>query len=462
MKKLIFTTISTFALVSAFAQFPIDNSKMPINQAHNEPVKAPIKQVSGKTTISEWYYQSELYKAFSIGGALQASVGLMMHDSLAKVAYSDGTFGKNSWLSTGCVLDPTDTMFYYSSTMAGLKLSKYNGYTLDSVGFSYLYVRNVDTVPNGIGGYRKTVDTLYIAYFKGAQIKQYYWSLAQGRMNAGMIGWTPGDVRMPANYFAMDTILLTNNDSTSVYNVTGGFENSFGIKTIRRKAPAGMVVTAPGPSGTTNSLVAYSVTFKSEIPTVVSSTPPQSIDTAYTSIKVNPNTMPAGTRRTNYFGFYEWINNGGTPWKNPSFWNTTLMGSWQAAYVPLNATLNGYIPGFLYTHEFFVDADFHLTSTANAEINEIKNDNFAMSSVYPNPASANEGVFVGFNLKSTSNVTIEIFNLMGQLVKTVTNKTFEAGQDGIDIKLSGLNTGVYFVKMTVNGETQTKKLTIVE
>jgi hypothetical protein len=104
----------------------------------------------------------------------------------------------------------------------------------------------------------------------------------------------------------------------------------------------------------------------------------------------------------------------------------------------------------------------HITNVTNSGINEVKNSNLIASAVYPNPATINGIATLEFNLKSSSKVSVEIYNLMGQLVKTVANKNFDSGVNTLDMSLSGMNAGVYFVDVNVNGVSQTKKLTIVQ
>jgi hypothetical protein len=69
---------------------------------------------------------------------------------------------------------------------------------------------------------------------------------------------------------------------------------------------------------------------------------------------------------------------------------------------------------------------------------------------------------MGFNLKSSSTVAVNIYNIAGQQVKSVINKTYAAGEHAVEFDLAGLKAGIYMVNMTVNGVSQTKKLTITE
>ncbi|MEI6507450.1 MAG: T9SS type A sorting domain-containing protein [Bacteroidota bacterium] len=451
MKKLIFTTLSTLVFVGAFAQSQIDNRKMKHIKAENRPVKS-TSNTYGKIQISDWYNTIDFSSSDPIiGGSIQHYVGFIQHDSLAKIYYADGTISKTGWESVGSVLDPKDAAIDLTNN-PGIKLSKWNGYTLDSIRFTYLYVRNVDSFDiYGLGQKKKVIDTLFVHYFKGTDIKKSYIQPTGGAKSLlAMLGWNI-PTRLPATFSHCDTVLLTQNDSTTVNNSTGGFENGFRTKSMVLAAPTAFTIAAGGNLASANDLVGFTFTFKSAVPTVYGT------DTAIQLYQLNPNTLPAGSHRTNYFGFYFAENTNTTPWSNPTYYNTTLLAG--AAYATRNGW-TGFISGNAYNSEIFADADFKLTTAANVSVREIKNDNFAMSSVYPNPANNNDGAYIGFNLKNESNVSFEIVSLMGQKVKAFADKTFAAGQNGMELNLTGVDAGVYFVNMTVNGLTQTKKLIV--
>jgi hypothetical protein len=82
--------------------------------------------------------------------------------------------------------------------------------------------------------------------------------------------------------------------------------------------------------------------------------------------------------------------------------------------------------------------DFSVAVNSTASIDDLKQFNF---SAYPNPASNN------LNLSASKNIdTVEIFNLIGQKVMTVTPNT-----NTTSINVSTLNSGIYIVKATIQG-----------
>lgn len=453
MKKL--TLSFTFLLATTLflnAQQSIFNSNPIQGKALNQPVKTNTKSYN-KVDISEWYNTLDFVLKSNIGANIQYFVGFNTHDSLHKSVFSDGTidYGRGA-TSIGQVLDPKDDLIGLTDN-PGIILSRFVSYKLDSIRFPYLYVRNADSIDDGIGGKMPVVDTLFVAYFVGNQIIKNPFN---STIRHARVGWSGGNVRMPVNTFKLDTILLSagRNDSTRVSNNNGGFENAWQVKVLTLGAPAGIEVNANN-GNNSNNLVAATVTFKSGIQSVIGT------DTAVMVYQQNPNTLPPGTRRTNYWGYYQGQNSSTTKLNYPTFFNTSLITYPQYAYATSGVV--GYIPGPLYNVEQYIDFDFKLSTTSgNVGIADIKNDNFALSQVYPNPARSYDRPVIAFNLKQSATVNVSILNLVGQQVKPTFSKNYSDGAHAEFVDISGLKPGVYFVSMTVNGNTISKKLTVTE
>lgn len=92
-------------------------------------------------------------------------------------------------------------------------------------------------------------------------------------------------------------------------------------------------------------------------------------------------------------------------------------------------------------------------------VEEQININVNTFSIYPNPA--NNVVELLYELDKSANVKIEIFNNLGQLVKTVKNyMPTEPGTKAINVNVNDLSTGVYYVTITANGKKLTKMLNV--
>ncbi|MFA7274783.1 MAG: T9SS type A sorting domain-containing protein [Crocinitomicaceae bacterium] len=78
-------------------------------------------------------------------------------------------------------------------------------------------------------------------------------------------------------------------------------------------------------------------------------------------------------------------------------------------------------------------------------------------SVYPNPAA--DVTNVKFEAKTQGNAVVTVTDMTGKIVQTKSlNNIF--GVQTVEVKTSDLNAGIYFVNVSTNGETATKKLTV--
>ncbi len=87
------------------------------------------------------------------------------------------------------------------------------------------------------------------------------------------------------------------------------------------------------------------------------------------------------------------------------------------------------------------------------EINVVK----SAPVVYPNPASKN--VTVSYNLTDAANVTLSIYNMIGQQIMT-TNQKNAAGDVKVTLNIESLTQGVYFIKSEIGNKTYTNKLIV--
>ena len=71
--------------------------------------------------------------------------------------------------------------------------------------------------------------------------------------------------------------------------------------------------------------------------------------------------------------------------------------------------------------------------------------------VYPNPV-VNTQTNILFKIDETSSVAVDMFDIKGRKVSSVINDTIEAGLHKENLNMAGLESGVYFCKLVVNGE----------
>jgi hypothetical protein len=81
-------------------------------------------------------------------------------------------------------------------------------------------------------------------------------------------------------------------------------------------------------------------------------------------------------------------------------------------------------------------------------------------SVYPNPF--NSTATIRFQLGSRSNVKLDLYDLNGRLVSTLSNQTYTAGEHSILMDGSNLASGSYFVQLTSAKHSQFQKLVLLK
>jgi hypothetical protein len=74
---------------------------------------------------------------------------------------------------------------------------------------------------------------------------------------------------------------------------------------------------------------------------------------------------------------------------------------------------------------------------------------FALEQNYPNPF--NPSTRINFSLAVESRVTLDVFNIIGQKVKTLINRNLPAGQNSLTFDASHLNSGIYFYRIDAEG-----------
>lgn len=78
----------------------------------------------------------------------------------------------------------------------------------------------------------------------------------------------------------------------------------------------------------------------------------------------------------------------------------------------------------------------------------------------PNPAR--DKTALTYTLPEPSDVRIEIYNMLGQRVKTVVEATKQPGTHEVTVNTSTLSSGVYFYRLQAGSQRETRKMTVVQ
>lgn len=169
----------------------------------------------------------------------------------------------------------------------------------------------------------------------------------------------------------------------------------------------------------------------------------------------NPNIIVVGTSSGVFV-----TENGGTSWTNGSagFFGTPVYEvrqSWrtwsEGNFRPGEIYLGTYGRGIWSSSSYLSTPDMSNNGNNGTSIEDFKTNLFP----YPNPTSASTSL--SFELANASDVTIQVYNLSGRLVKTITKKHMSQGSQVVDIDGADLGSGTYVVKMVAGKQLATTK-----
>lgn len=91
---------------------------------------------------------------------------------------------------------------------------------------------------------------------------------------------------------------------------------------------------------------------------------------------------------------------------------------------------------------------------------EIKPDVLMLGENYPDPFNASTNI--EFSLPADADVSLKVYNLLGQEVETLIDGMMDAGINSVSWNASGYASGVYFYKLTAGDKTVTKRMTLLK
>ncbi|HRI46849.1 MAG TPA: T9SS type A sorting domain-containing protein, partial [Ignavibacteriaceae bacterium] len=100
------------------------------------------------------------------------------------------------------------------------------------------------------------------------------------------------------------------------------------------------------------------------------------------------------------------------------------------------------------------DGKYTYSEVVNVEIENIPTE-YTLFQNYPNPF--NPSTTIKFGLPEDSKVVLEVYNIIGEKVKTLINQEMSAGYHNVNFTGNELSTGIYIYRITANEFTSTKK-----
>jgi hypothetical protein len=93
-------------------------------------------------------------------------------------------------------------------------------------------------------------------------------------------------------------------------------------------------------------------------------------------------------------------------------------------------------------------------------VNTGKPEGFRLEQNYPNPF--NPSTTIELDLAVRSPMTVEVFNVLGQRIRTLAEGTFDAGTYRLSFDGNGLSSGLYYYRLTTPGWVQTRTMAMVK
>ncbi|MEO6693925.1 MAG: T9SS type A sorting domain-containing protein [Ignavibacteria bacterium] len=87
-------------------------------------------------------------------------------------------------------------------------------------------------------------------------------------------------------------------------------------------------------------------------------------------------------------------------------------------------------------------------------------DDYRLYQNFPNPF--NPATIISYKINQSGFVTLKVYNLVGQVVKTLVSEQQESGTYSKQFDASQLSSGVYLYKLQINSFTSVKRMTLIK
>ena len=113
----------------------------------------------------------------------------------------------------------------------------------------------------------------------------------------------------------------------------------------------------------------------------------------------------------------------------------------------------------------FMDAEtgnllYSSMDLTNSETEKYEPVSITLHQNYPNPF--NPTTSISFELNKAQDVSLVVYNLLGQQVLILVNDRLESGQHRINVNASNLASGIYMYRLSTNSQSLTKKMTLIK
>lgn len=454
MRKILSTLFLAGLATTLLAQTPVQLPKTQMERLMEEMDRhnaefTPVSRSKVVIEFDEWYRFLDDWRALQGGFRQQNSLFSIFPDSFVKNIFLDENTNEadvsyQGWHSLGAVFDP-NSIAWSDPDLAGLK--DWFGYEVDSILFNYGYFRK--TGP-------EVVDTMIVQVYRDMRSQSNpSGQIIPGSFNSdnsqfGVVSYDY-ETGMGANYIETIKIPLTEEDSTQLNNEGRFFVRQFGVS---------LKDTLSGWAIDGGQKIAVTLTYKPGVEYDREDT------LFFDDDLVNFGYEPPSQTIINRFGVITAVQ---TPTYSPleSYNNGMFIIRWN------RYEDNPDIPDFL--HEAFYPNRFgngtesfgyypFIAFKVQAEYDtgiEDQLENGYGVGVYPNPAQQDDQMVVEFAVNQKERVNIEVYDLTGKRVKTITSQQYNTGTHKVTFNASELKPGMYIYSMTAGEYSKSAKFNIV-
>ncbi|MDX9856686.1 MAG: PKD domain-containing protein [candidate division Zixibacteria bacterium] len=153
----------------------------------------------------------------------------------------------------------------------------------------------------------------------------------------------------------------------------------------------------------------------------------------------------------------------GTHFNNGTFYNVVVPIPRSTYNYPTNARLRFVCDASNDADDVYIDnIEWRGMGSAGAmaKVEPELPERFSLAQNYPNPF--NPTTTIEFSLPVSSDITLKVYNIMGQEVAELADGRFEAGHHSVEWDASRKASGVYFYRITTDAFTATKKMILLK
>jgi predicted extracellular nuclease len=146
-------------------------------------------------------------------------------------------------------------------------------------------------------------------------------------------------------------------------------------------------------------------------------------------------------------------------------WDSTLFDNPLNKYVSLGSYFSEIRGILFYSHGYYKlvprqNDDFMGFITGIKKQNKVQPSSYTLEQNYPNPF--NPTTKINYSITKSNVVTLKIYNILGQLVRTLVNQHQAQGAYTVTFNATNLSSGVYFYMLKAGNFTSVKKMILLK